>query len=239
MTDQIREVWGTILSWIPDILAALLILLIGYIIARLLKSLVEGVLKRINFNERIFRYRETNLLKRVTDNPTGFVGGIIYWLVWIVVITIAIPILNIPFLNELIFQFYAYIPKIIAAILIFGIAVVLASGVNIFVNRIMGETSTGKVVSSVVPSLIMTIAVFMVLVQLGIATSIVIITYTALVGALALGFSLAFGLGGREVAGKILDEAYNKSRKNWDRVREDLRTGKEKGMAEADRVKKR
>jgi len=239
LSDQVRGVWGTFLSWIPSIVATLLVLLIGYIVARALKALVEGILKKAHLNQRIFKYRESGWIKRITDDPSRYTGGIVYWLVWIVVITIAIPILNIPFLNQLIFQFYAYIPKIITAIIILGVAIALASGSSIFVSRAMGDTSTGKVVATIMPSLIMTIAVFMILVQLGIATSIVVITYAALIGALALGFSLAFGLGGRDVAAKMLEDAYQRGRENWGRVRQDIQTGKERGEKMAEKAKEK
>jgi hypothetical protein len=76
----------------------------------------------------------------------------------------------------------------------------------------MGETPTGKVVRSVAPILILAIGTFMVLDQLQIAPQIVTITYAALLGGLSLAMALAFGLGGREPAGQMLSEAYDRER---------------------------
>ena len=81
------------------------------------------------------------------------------------------------------------------------IAGVVAAAVGGLVARTMGDTPTGKVVGSVVPVLVMAIATFMILNQLQIATEIVTITYAALIGGVFLAMALAFGLGGREVAG--------------------------------------
>jgi hypothetical protein len=92
----------------------------------------------------------------------------------------------------------------------------------------MGDTPTGKVVASVVPALVTGIALFMILNQLKIAPEIVQITYTALIGALALGLALAFGLGGREVAAELLRGAYQKGQEQKDQVKADLQTGQER-----------
>ncbi len=82
--------------------------------------------------------------------------------------------------------------------------------VGMWAYRTMGDTNTGRIVKAVVPVLVMAIATFMILDQLRIATNIVTITYAALIGAIALGTALAFGLGGREVAAQILDSAYER-----------------------------
>ena len=93
----------------------------------------------------------------------------------------------------------------------------------------MGDTPTGGIVKAVAPVLVMAIAVFMILDQLRIATNIVVITYAALVGAVALGMALAFGLGGRDVAGRILEAAYTQGERAKDDVIRDVRTGVQRG----------
>ena len=93
----------------------------------------------------------------------------------------------------------------------------------------MGDTPTGKVVASIAPVLIMAIAVFMILEQLEIAPEIVRITYAALIGALALAAALAFGLGGRDVAARMLEDAYVKGQQQRAQVRRDLEVGKQRG----------
>lgn len=79
----------------------------------------------------------------------------------------------------------------------------------------------------------MAIAVFMILTQLGIATVIVVITYTALIGAAALGAALAFGLGGRDAAAQLIDSGYRKAQDNADQVRSDMHVGRERAERDA------
>ena len=99
----------------------------------------------------------------------------------------------------------------------------------------MGDTPTGKVVATAVPVLIMGIAVFMILTQLKIAPAIVQLTFIFLLGSVALGSALAFGLGGREVAAQMLGSAYEKGRQNADQVKADVRTGQQRGQEQASR----
>ena len=100
-------------------------------------------------------------------------------------------------------------------------------------HRTMGDTPTGRVVRTAAPALIMAIAVFMILTQLGIATVIVVITYTALIGAAALGAALAFGLGGRDAAAQLIDSGYRKAQDNADQVRSDMQVGRERAQRDA------
>jgi hypothetical protein len=93
------------------------------------------------------------------------------------------------------------LPNVIAALLIFIVTAAVAGAVGGLAHRTTGDTPTGRVVRAAAPALIMAIAVFMILTQLGSATVIVVTTYTALIGAAALGVALAFGLGGRDAVG--------------------------------------
>ena len=131
----------------------------------------------------------------------------------------------------------AYLPNVVAALLIFVVAGVVAAAIGGLVARTMGDTPTGKIVGSVVPVLVMAIATFMILNQLQIATEIVTITYAALIGGVFLAMALAFGLGGREVAGQMLGDAYDKGREQRGQVKDDMRTGKDRAQHDAETVK--
>ena len=117
------------------------------------------------------------------------------------------------------------------------VAGVIAAAVGGLVARTMGDTPTGKVVGSVVPVLVMAIATFMILNQLQIATEIVTITYAALIGGVFLAMALAFGLGGRGVAARMLEDAYDKGQREKGQVKQDMQLGKERGQQDAERAK--
>jgi peptidoglycan/LPS O-acetylase OafA/YrhL len=123
-------------------------------------------------------------------------------------------------------QVLAYLPNVLVAILIFVVAALISGAVAAGVSRVMGDTPTGKIVATVVPALVMVIAMFMILEQLQIAPEIVRIAFAAVMFALALGLALAFGLGGRGVAQQLLEDGYRKGREQRDQVKADLAAGR-------------
>jgi hypothetical protein len=170
-------------------------------------------------------------VQRGLDALLGFIPNILGFLVihFLFVISVAISALKIPALTGFLNDVQSYLPNVVAAVLIFVIAAVLAGAVGGAAHRLMGDTPTGRVVRAIAPPLILAIATFMVLNQLEIAPQIVTITYAALLGTLALAGGLAFGLGGREVAGDMLRTAYASGQRNAGQIKSDVRTGKARG----------
>lgn len=230
--DPLRDMFSTIASWIPNLIGALIVLLIGYVIAKAVEGLVRKLLRRANFDGFVHRGTAGSYVSRVVPKPAAFVGSVVFWLIWLATLSIAVTVLGIEALSAFVAAVYDYVPHIIAALLIFFAAGAVSAAVVGLVQRVMGDTPTGKLLQTVVPALVMTIAVFMILTELGIAETIVTITYTALIGALALGMALAFGLGGRDVAGQLLGKAYEKGRAHAGQVRQDAQTGKERAKGD-------
>jgi hypothetical protein len=96
----------------------------------------------------------------------------------------------------------------------------------------MGDTPTSRIVGTVVPALIMVLAAFMILEQLRIAPDIVRIAFAATMGALALGLALAFGLGGRPVAERMLEDAYRRGQLERDQTRRDRQMADQYGTSD-------
>jgi len=151
---------------------------------------------------------------------------VVFWLIFVFFLFGAIGALKIPAVTTFMNQVLAYLPNVIAAIVIFVIAALIAGAVAAGVAKLMGDTPTGKIVATIVPALVMVIAMFMILNQLKIAEEIVSIAFAATMGALALGLALAFGLGGKDVARRMLEDAYAKSTEAKEQAKRDLQTGR-------------
>jgi len=134
-------------------------------------------------------------------------------------LSIAISSLGIAALDDFLADVFAYLPNIVAAILIFVVAGAVAGFLSGLVGRLLSDSPTGELAATAAPALVMAITVFMILIQLHIATAIVTITYAAVMGALALGMALAFGLGGRDVASRLLEDAYRRGQAERQRLR--------------------
>jgi hypothetical protein len=222
LTQEFENVVGNIIGFLPNILAALLILIIGGIIASALARLTRKVLQRLRFDRVIHSSAAGSVVSRIIESPSHFTGRVVFWLIMIGTISLAVAALNLPILNDLLAAVYGYVPNIIAAVVIFLVASAISAGGARFVQRVMGKTAMSRLVSTAIPAITMSLAIFMILNQLGIATDIVNILFTAIVGSIALGLALAFGLGGREVARGLLEQAADNARTKQDSIKEQV-----------------
>jgi hypothetical protein len=237
--DELRNGFEGFFAFIPNLIGFLVVLIIGYIVAKVLANVATRVLARTGLDERLTRGQGGTFVSKVTERPSWLLGRIVFWALFLGVLAIAVPILGIAAFTNFVAAIFAYLPNVIVALLIFLVAGAIAAGAGALVARTMGDTPTGRVVGTVVPILIMAIAGFMILDQLMIAETIVTITYAALMGALALGAALAFGLGGRDVAARMLEGAYVKGQESKEQVRRDMQVGRERARQDMERTRER
>lgn len=239
--DSIQQGTDSFFGFIPNLIGALIILLIGYLIAKIAKKALGKVLENVGLDRALHSSDAGRYVEKVSPDsrPSHLIGSVVFWFVFLFAISAAVGALKITALSTFISKVQAYLPNVIAAAVIFVIAAALAGLVGGAVHKLMGDTPTGKIVRAVVPGLILAIAVFMVLDQLNIAPQIVTITYAALIGMLALAGALAFGLGGRDVAAQMLSDAYASGQRNKGQLKADVQKGRHRADAQADEVRRR
>ena len=225
LKDGINE----IVAFLPNLIGFLLLLLIGFVVAKVVSTIVRKVLEKLGIDDKIRNSDANRYVDGVLPGATvsGGVAKLIFWFIFIFFIFSAIGALKIPALTGFMESVLAYLPNVIAAVLIFVVAALVSGAVAAAVTKMMGDTPTGKIVATVLPALVMVIALFMILEQLQIAPEIVRIAFAAVMFALALGLALAFGLGGRSVAQRLLEDAYSKGQQQKQQVKQDLQHGKE------------
>jgi hypothetical protein len=224
-------------AWLPALLGALAILIIGYFVAKVVSGLVWRALHRAGFDRTLHAGQGGSYVQKLTSSPSKLVGTIAFWAILLGAISLSVTALGIEALTDFVAAIYAYLPNVLAAVLIFLVAGAISAGVAALATRTMGGTALGRIVATAAPILVMTIATFMILDQLMIAENIVTITYAGLIGAIALGSALAFGLGGRDVARELLQGAYDKGRENKEQFKRDLDQGMTRAREDAQRVK--
>ena len=235
--DSVQRGADEIGNWVPNLIAALAILVVGYIVAKVLGGLVHRVLRRAGTDRVLTEGQGGRWVRKLTSSPSQLLGRIAFWVVFLGAVSLAVTALGLEALESLVASIYSYLPNVLAALLIFVVASALAVGIAGLATRLMGDTGLGRIVATVAPILVMTIATFMILDQLMIAETIVTITYAGLIGAIALGSALAFGLGGRDVAGRMLEGAYAKGQASKEQFRRDLDTGISRTREEASRLR--
>ncbi|WP_439937681.1 mechanosensitive ion channel family protein [Nocardia sp. N13] len=226
-----------VVGFLPNLLGFLLILLIGYIIAKVVAKVVTKLLEKVGVDRRLKDNKAGSYVDAVLPGASIAAGiaAVVFWLIFIFFIVTAVGALDIPAATDFMDKVLAYLPNVIVAILIFVVAALISGAVGGLVARVMGDTTTGKVVASVVPAVVMVIAFFMILEQLQIAPEIVRIAFGAVMFAMALALALAFGLGGRDVAARLLNDADTKARANAGQVKDDFQTGVDRAKSEAER----
>jgi len=235
--DSVERGFTVFFAWVPALLGAIAVLIIGYFVAKIVAKLVYRVTHRAGLDRTLHSGPGGNVVGKITTHPSRLLGSIAFWVIFLSAVSLAASVLHIKALTAFIGAVWAYMPNVIAALAIFIVAGLIATAVATIAARVMGDTGIGRVVATGVPILVMTIATFMILDQLKIAHNIVVITYAALLGAIALGSALAFGLGGRAVAERMLEGAYQTTQENKEQWRRDLDQGMTRARSEASDMK--
>jgi Conserved TM helix len=221
LAQSLQRGLDSLIAFIPNLVGCLVILFVGYLIARLVKVAVAKLLETIGLDRALSGSPAGAYVERVSPGarPSRLVGLVAFWFIFIYAISAAVGALKIPALTNFMANVQDYLPNVIAAVLILVVGVALAGAVGGLVDRLIGDTPGGRMARAVGPTLILAIVVFMVLNQLKIAPAIVTSTYIALIGMLAVAGALAFGLGGRELAADMMRDAYDSSGEDRRRAR--------------------
>ncbi|HLM78914.1 MAG TPA: hypothetical protein VK361_11055, partial [Rubrobacteraceae bacterium] len=181
MFQPLQDALNTFLNYVPQVIGAIIILIIGYIVATVLQAVVSRVLQGIGFDSWMERGGIKQFFDRAEtrETPATIHGKLVFWFVFIIAITMATDALGIPQVSAVLGQLVAYIPRIIAAILILILAALLA---NFLSSIVRGATGSG-ILASVVQYAILVYAVFAAITELGIAVELTAPTFLIVLGA--------------------------------------------------------
>jgi small-conductance mechanosensitive channel len=207
--DALLNVLNVFLSYIPQIIGAIVILIVGFLVAKLLQAVVRRVLQSIGFDQ----WMERGGIKQFFDQaqtketPATVLGKLVFWFVFIIAIVMAADALGIPQVSAVLAQLVAYIPSIIAAILILILAALLAN----FLSSVVRGATGSDILATIARYAIIVYAVFAAITELGIAVELTAPTFLIVLGGVVLAAALAFGIGSREVARDIVERAYGRT----------------------------
>lgn len=213
----LKNLWQGFIDFIPNLIGAIVVFLIGWVISVAIGKLVAEILKRIKFN-RIFEkggWRTALEKAEIKVDASAFIGAIVKWVLLIVFLAAAIEILGFEqltiFLTEKVLPF---LPHVVVAAFIFVVAVIIADILEKVVRAAVegAKLGYGQVVGAIVKWSIWVFAVFAILLQLGIAESLITIIIQGIVALIVIAGGIAFGLGGKDVAAEILQNLRDKLR---------------------------
>ena len=205
---SLQEALSQFFGYLPQLVGAIVILIVGYTVAKILQAVVGRILQGIGFDGWMERAGIKRFFERADtrQTPASILGKLVFWFVFIIAIVMATDALGIRQVSAVFSQLIAYIPNIIAAILILILASLLA---NFVAGLVRGATGM-DVLGTVAQVAIIVYAVFAALTQLGIAVQLTAPTFLIVLGAMALAAAIAFGFGAQGVARDIVEKAYNR-----------------------------
>jgi mechanosensitive ion channel-like protein len=200
-----------IFEFIPKLIAFLVILLVGWLVAKALGKLVTVLLRKVGFDNFSNRIGLTRFEQRmgIRLDPADFLGQIVYWFILLIFLVPALEALGLTSVNSILYALLAYIPNVFVAIVILFFGTLLAT---VVADVIRGATATARignpnVFAEISRWAIILFATLMALTQLEIATALVVELFGAIVFGTALAFGLAFGLGGRDAAKRLIESS--------------------------------
>jgi len=204
--DRLESSFASIVAFLPQLLAAIVILVVGYLVAKLVEKATDTILEKLRFDEALERGGIRSALQRTGTrlDPSSMLARLVFWTIMLVAILMAANALGLTAVAAMFERLVAYIPNVIVAVLIIVAGMLIGEFVKDLIAASMGSVGGGMAVSRVAKVAIVTLAVFMALDQLQVAENIVTMAFTLLLGALALAAGLAFGLGNRELAGEYM-----------------------------------
>jgi small-conductance mechanosensitive channel len=203
------ELWETVVAYIPNLLGAILVFLIGVIIALVLRSVVVKVVALLRVDDLARKLEITAQFERagLRLHIGGLLGWIVKWFFIVIALIAATDILGWEQVTDYLQQVVLFIPNVIIAVIILLAGIILGNFVKNVVKTAVeaAQLSSAEFLSGIAKWAIFVFTLMAALVQLQIAPELIRVLFTGLVAMLALAGGLAFGLGGQEHAHRFLN----------------------------------
>jgi small-conductance mechanosensitive channel len=218
MMTSLAAAMALLFSAIPKILGFLLIVIAGWFIASLVDKGLAALLRAVRFNELAQKAGIADFVQKmgVDTDAAGMIGLVVKWFIRLIALVVAFDALGLPAVSDVLRQLLLWLPNVIVALVVLVIGGLAARTLSNLVRGAASEAglTNANMLSKVASVVVWAFTIVVAVNQIGIATELVNTLFMAVVGAMALGLGLAFGLGGRETAAEILRKWYAKAQAN-------------------------
>jgi len=207
---------------IPKVIGFLVILIIGWLIAAALAKAVAGLLRAVHFNDLARKSGFTDFVHQMglQTDAAGALATIAKWFVRLIVLVVAFDALGLPAVSQVIQQLLLWLPNLVVALVVLVIAGLAANALSGLVRGASVEAglSNPSMLASIAKITVWAFGIVVAVNQIGVARELVNTLFMGFVAALALALGLAFGLGGRETAGEIVQTWYRRGQEATPRL---------------------
>ncbi|MDD5341973.1 MAG: hypothetical protein PHH01_00525 [Patescibacteria group bacterium] len=212
LMSSLQDIWRGVINFLPNLIGAILILIIGWYIAILVEKLVVRILKIVWIDNALKKLGIKDGFEKAGIKLNIAKGGgfLVKWFLFIVFIVSASEVLNLQQVTEFLDGVVSYLPNVIVAVIILLLGVVFANFAQSIVRKSVEAAGllSANFLASVAKWAILIFSILAALVQLKVAANLLETLFTGLVAMLALAGGLAFGLGGREKAKDVLEKIH-------------------------------
>ncbi|MEJ7584443.1 MAG: hypothetical protein WKF43_10245 [Acidimicrobiales bacterium] len=192
----IEDAWADVATFVPKFLAFLVILIIGYLIAKAIAKVAAKALERVGFDNAVERGGVKRALEQSKYDASDIVGKIIFYALFLIVLQMAFGVFGTNPVSDLIEGVIAYLPKVLAALLIVVVGAALAAAAKELIEASLGNLDYATTIAFVASTAILVTAIFAALSQLQIAPDIINGLFYAVLAVVAGSLIIAIGGGG-------------------------------------------
>jgi Conserved TM helix len=219
----IENAWSNVITFVPKLLAALLILLVGYFVAKVVAGILNKVLERVGFDRVVERGGVRQVLARSKYDASDILAKLAFWTIMLLVLQLAFGVFGANPVSDLLRGLIAYLPNVFVAILILVIAAAIARAVTDLLSNLLGTVQGGQVLAKGAGVAILVFAIFAALDQLNIAPRIVTGLWYALLAAVVGSVIVAVGGGGIRTMQRYWERAAGRAETRGPELRDQVR----------------
>lgn len=210
LLEPAKLVLAQIGQFLVNVLLVVIILIIGWVIAKIIKTLVTKLLRAVKLDQLSDRIDLDNVLAKggISYSLSELIGVICYWLALLITFVVAINAIGLTIAADLLNRIVLYVPNIIAAVFILILGMFVATLLSNIIKTAANNAglSQAKLLGKISEVVVLVFAIAISLEQLGIAAKIIELVISIILASIGLSVALAFGLGCRDIAAKFISD---------------------------------
>lgn len=210
ISDALTEIVNRVIGFIPSLVGAIVILIVGWIVASLLEWAVENIIRAVGLQTLFEKAKIEEIVKKTESkkDTSGLIGAVVKWVLMLVALVSAADVLGMTQISSFLDSVLGYVPAVVASSVILIIGAIFAHFMASVVRSSVtaAKLAFAEAASAMVKYAILVFSFLAALHQLGIASALIQTLFTGLVAMLAIAGGLAFGLGGQYTAKELVEK---------------------------------
>jgi hypothetical protein len=216
LTQAAHELARGFAHFLPRLIVMLILAFVGWVIAYIAKAILRSILRLIKFDKLSENTGASQLLNKASlPSATEMLSRFVFWVAWLGFILLGVSVLGILGLQEQIARFFIFLPRLFVAMFLMFFGLLAASFFSraTLLAAVNANVPSPRVLSLAVRSIIIVFVLSIVFEELGLAEQTMLVAFGIAFGALMLGLAIAFGIGGRDLARRFLEDKFVRGRK--------------------------